>query len=153
MEIFFDNRTTEAFMIEYENIIKLVIDETLKSEGFVNIGEVSVSIVTNSEIRKINKKFRGIDKETDVLSFPLNDNLKDSDYKYEEELPLGDIIISLEKAKEQSKAYGHNLERELGFLTAHSVLHLLGYDHMTEEEEQEMNFKQEQVLQRLKLLR
>lgn len=115
--------------------------------------EVSVTIVDNEEIRKINNKFRNIDRATDVLSFPLidfdNESLPDDGSK----IYLGDIIISIERAKEQAKEYGHSIDREIGFLTAHSMLHLLGYDHMVPEEEKEMFAKQEEILNNLGLRR
>ena len=130
-----------------------VISEALRYEGVNDNTEVSVTIVDNEEIRKINNKFRNIDRATDVLSFPLidfdNESLPDDGSK----IYLGDIIISIERAKEQAKEYGHSIDREIGFLTAHSMLHLLGYDHMVPEEEKEMFAKQEEILNNLGLRR
>ncbi|MBP1930532.1 rRNA maturation RNase YbeY [Ammoniphilus resinae] len=97
--------------------------------------EVVVTLVDNEQIKQLNREFRNLDKPTDVLSFPLD-----------EEDSLGDIIISIPRAKEQATEYGHSFERELGFLTIHGFLHLLGYDHHTEEEEKEMFGKQEKIL-------
>ena len=150
MDVLFENNTNEE--INYKLIDK-VISEALRYEGVNDNTEVSVTIVDNEEIRKINNKFRNIDRATDVLSFPLidfdNESLPDDGSK----IYLGDIIISIERAKEQAKEYGHSIDREIGFLTAHSMLHLLGYDHMVPEEEKEMFAKQEEILNNLGLRR
>ena len=135
MDVLFENNTNEE--INYK-LIEKVISEALRYEGVNDNTEVSVTIVDNEEIRKINNKFRNIDRATDVLSFPLidfdNESLPDDGSK----IYLGDIIISIERAKEQAKEYGHSIDREIGFLTAHSMLHLLGYDHMVPEEERDV---------------
>ena len=150
MDVLFENNTNEE--INYK-LIEKVISEALRYEGVYDNTEVSVTIVDNEEIRKINNKFRNIDRATDVLSFPLidfdNESLPDDGSK----IYLGDIIISIERAKEQAKEYGHSIDREIGFLTAHSMLHLLGYDHMVPEEEKEMFAKQEEILNNLGLRR
>ncbi|MEW9667368.1 rRNA maturation RNase YbeY [Ammoniphilus sp. 3BR4] len=104
--------------------------------------EVAITFVGNEQIRELNKQFREKDKPTDVLSFPL-----------EEEDALGDIIISIPKAREQAEEYDHSFERELGFLSVHGFLHLIGYDHETEEEEKEMFGRQDQILERFGLTR
>ena len=150
MDVLFENNTNEE--INYK-LIEKVISEALRYEGVNDNTEVSVTIVDNEEIRKINNKFRNIDRATAVLSFPLidfdNESLPDDGSK----IYLGDIIISIERAKEQAKEYGHSIDREIGFLTAHSMLHLLGYDHMVPEEEKEMFAKQEEILNNLGLRR
>ena len=150
MDVLFENNTNEE--INYK-LIEKVISEALRYEGVNDNTEVSVTIVDNEEIRKINNKFRNIDRATDVLSFPLidfdNESLPDDGSK----IYLGDIIISIERAMEQAKEYGHSIDREIGFLTAHSMLHLLGYDHMVPEEEKEMFAKQEEILNNLGLRR
>ena len=150
MDVLFENNTNEE--INYK-LIEKVISEALRYEGVNDNTEVSVTIVDNEEIRKINNKFRNIDRATDVLSCPLidfdNESLPDDGSK----IYLGDIIISIERAKEQAKEYGHSIDREIGFLTAHSMLHLLGYDHMVPEEEKEMFAKQEEILNNLGLRR
>ena len=150
MDVLFENNTNEE--INYK-LIEKVISEALRYEGVNDNTEVSVTIVDNEETRKINNKFRNIDRATDVLSFPLidfdNESLPDDGSK----IYLGDIIISIERAKEQAKEYGHSIDREIGFLTAHSMLHLLGYDHMVPEEEKEMFAKQEEILNNLGLRR
>ncbi|EMS72231.1 rRNA maturation RNase YbeY [Ruminiclostridium cellobioparum] len=146
-----------------ENINELIertIDLCMKSEKLEKAYEVSVLIVDDEEIRKINREHRDIDKATDVLSFPMaefeNGELisDEGDYDPEsEELMLGDIIISAETAKRQAHEYGHSFEREIAFLTAHSCFHLLGYDHMEEEEEKIMLGKQENILRQMGLNR
>lgn len=116
--------------------------------------EVAVTIVDNEKIHRLNREYRGIDRPTDVLSFPLWE--PDEEWvidEEEEEVMLGDIVISLPKAKEQAAEYGHTLARELGFLAVHGFLHLLGYDHETEQEEKEMFSRQEEILSRIGLQR
>ena len=150
MDVLFENNTNEE--INYK-LIEKVISEALRYEGVNDNTEVSVTIVDNEEIRKINNKFRNIDRATDVLSFPLIDFDSESLPDDGSKIYLGDIIISIERAKEQAKEYGHSIDREIGFLTAHSMLHLLGYDHMVPEEEKEMFAKQEEILNNLWLRR
>jgi probable rRNA maturation factor len=116
--------------------------------------EVSVTVVDNETIHQMNKEYRGVDRPTDVLSFPLWE--PDEEWVIDEEetaVPLGDLVISLPKAKEQANDYGHSLERELGFLAVHGFLHLLGYDHETKEQEKEMFARQEEILGRIGLHR
>lgn len=148
MTILIDNRTEEAFSLELSQAIEKIIIDSLAYEGFEMPCEVSVSIVDNEEIHQINRQFRDIDRATDVLSFPLLtfEEGEIPDLNEKEEVLLGDIIISLERAREQAEEYGHSLKREIAFLTAHSMLHLLGYDHMEEEEEKEMFAKQREIL-------
>ncbi|WP_312044507.1 rRNA maturation RNase YbeY [Anaerotignum sp.] len=148
MTILIDNRTEEAFSLELSQTIEKIIADALTYEGFQKPCEVSVSIVDNEEIHQINKQFRDIDRATDVLSFPLLtfEEGEMPDLNEKDEVLLGDIIISLERAREQAEEYGHSLKREIAFLTAHSMLHLLGYDHMEEEEEKEMFEKQREIL-------
>jgi len=104
---------------------------------------VSVLVCDNAAIKELNAQWRGIDKATDVLSFPMEDG---------DEM-LGDIVLSLEKAYEQAEEYGHSPAREIGFLTVHSMLHLYGYDHIEEEDRAEMRAMEEKILTKLKLLR
>lgn len=141
-------------------LIEQTIKLCMKSEGLDKAYEVSVLIVDDEEIREINSEHRDIDKSTDVLSFPMaefeNGELisDEGDYDLElGELMLGDIIISAETAKRQAEEYGHSFEREIAFLTAHSCFHLLGYDHMEEEEEKIMIDKQENILVQMGLIR
>lgn len=110
-------------------LIRRCCNAVLTNEGFNGTAEVSVNFVDNAEIRSLNAKFRNKDIETDVLSFPLGENGKwDINHDTGAAL-LGDIVISVEKAFEQAETYGHSLQREIGYLTVHSMLHLLGYDH------------------------
>ncbi len=138
-------------------LIKKAVSETLLEEGFDSPAEVSVSFVDNEEIHKLNLEYRGKDQPTDVLSFPMwegdEEGIGDIDPNGEAVL-LGDIILSVEKAYAQAEEYGHSIERELAFLSVHSTLHLLGYDHETsEEDETYMNKKQEEVLVKIGLPR
>lgn len=127
-------------------VIKELIQKTLQFEEINILSEVSVSIIRDNEIKKLNQEFRDINAPTDVLSFPMIEDFNQSflpDITYS----LGDIVISYERAVAQAKEYNHSLERELGFLTVHSVLHLLGYTHETKEEEEEMNQIQTRILE------
>ena len=153
MNILFDNSTDYVFDDEKMKIFYDVVRETLRYENFSDDVEVSISIVDNDEIHEINCKFRNIDKATDVLSFPMIDFEAGEEPDTDETIMLGDIIISIERAVSQAEEYGHSIERELGFLTAHSMLHLLGYDHMEPEEEKVMFFKQKEILENIGLRR
>lgn len=147
------------------NNVEKVIKECLKQEDAFKDVEISLTVVDKEEIRQINKEHRDIDKSTDVLSFPQIeaelesgidwDNLDKTMYMNldTEDIMLGDIVLCHEVAKEQAKEYGHSLNREVCFLVAHSMFHLLGYDHMTEEEEKVMISKQEKVLSSLGITR
>lgn len=130
-------------------LIKMVALRTLEYE-FVDNAEASIIIVDNEEIRKINKDYRNIDKETDVISFALED---DQTFINIPVRILGDIYISIDKAKTQAEEYGHCLKRELAFLTVHGMLHLLGYDHMEKEDEIVMFKKQDEILNGLEITR
>ena len=148
MNLLIDNRTEEVLSPELEEAILKAAAESLKYEEFDENCEISVSIVDNEEIRQINKQFRNIDRATDVLSFPMLtfEEGEEAEVNENDEIILGDIIISLERAREQAEEYGHSLKREVAFLTAHSMLHLLGYDHMEPEEEAEMFGRQKEIL-------
>jgi probable rRNA maturation factor len=143
---------------EIEELINTVIEASLKHEKIEETAEVNVLIVDNEAIRQINNEQRNIDSATDVLSFPMLDfeNGKmiktDADY-FEGDLVLGDIVVSFERAKEQSEEFGHSFNREVGFLVCHSMLHLLGYDHMEESERQIMRQKEEAILESINLTR
>lgn len=148
MEVFLDNRQSEIPIDEkiLDSLI-LVVKEALRLEGLEEEGEVSISFVNNSEIKTLNKDYRNIDKVTDVLSFPVGED----DF-----FPVrifGDIIISAERALQQSKEYNHSLERELSYLTCHSMFHLLGYDHMNKNDKLEMRGKEKKVMENLNILR
>ncbi|RHR17054.1 rRNA maturation RNase YbeY [Firmicutes bacterium AM29-6AC] len=148
VNLLIDNRTDEPLTAELEDAIRRAAAEALRYEEFDEDCEISVSIVDNEEIREINRQFRSIDRATDVLSFPMLTFAEGEEAEVNEndEIVLGDIIISLERAKEQAEEYGHSLKREIAFLTAHSMLHLLGYDHMEPEEEAEMFRRQKEIL-------
>lgn len=140
------------FNEELEKLIVSVCERAMEYEECDFDAEISVTIVDNEAIREINAEQRGIDKATDVLSFPMlefdeNDEVC-ADYDMDGELVmLGDIVISLERAKEQAIEFGHSFKREVAFLTAHSMLHLLGYDHIDNEEDERVMFtKQEEIL-------
>ncbi|HIV48056.1 MAG TPA: rRNA maturation RNase YbeY [Candidatus Acutalibacter stercorigallinarum] len=110
-------------------LIRRCCHAVLQLEHFPDSAEISVSFVDNEQIREMNKQYRNKDAETDVLSFPMGENgVYDVNHETGAKI-LGDIVISVPKAMEQAKTYGHSLEREVGYLTAHSMLHLLGYDH------------------------
>jgi probable rRNA maturation factor len=150
MRILFDNETDFALD---EELITSVAKAALEYEKVKDDAEISFTLTDNETIHALNKKHRGIDRPTDVLSFPLIDFETEDIDNIDGTLYLGDIIISIDKAKAQAEEYGHSLQRELGFLTAHSMLHLLGYDHMVPEEEKVMFAKQEAILNSIGLTR
>lgn len=136
-----------------KNLIKKAVRTTLRNEKFPDDAEVSVTLTDNKEIRELNREYRGVDKATDVLSFPMAEddtNVGDIDIDKGAVL-LGDIIISVEKIEQQAKEYQHSFERELAYLTIHSTLHLLGYDHMNSLEEKEMTEKQDKIIESIGL--
>lgn len=131
--------------------IKDIVIECLDYEGYDDNYEVSLSFVDNKEIHELNREYRGVDRATDVLSFPLlSDDFEDVEL---EEESLGDIVVSLERALEQSIEYNHSFEREVCFLICHSMFHLLGYDHDTDENTKEMREKEEHILNKLNITR
>ena len=135
-------------------LIRRCCHAVLEEEGFTDSAEVSVRFVDNETIHELNRQFRNIDKPTDVLSFPLGENgVYDTDMTTGAKL-LGDIVISVPKAIEQANEFNHSLQREIGFLTVHSMLHLLGYDHeQGGMEEVHMREKEETVLTKIGLKR
>lgn len=152
---------------ELDQLLGKLLAETARQEGLES-GVVSLTLVDNSEIQELNRDYRGLDQPTDVLSFAMTEMTDEDMTIHYDELELeeesgvqseldhellGDIIISVPKAVEQSMEYGHSLERELGFLFVHGLLHLLGYDHGNEQEEKEMFEKQEHILQQAGLRR
>lgn len=165
--LYTDNRQNKIEVNEeLINIINEVCEKALKAEE-VNVPyQISLLFVDNEEIRDINRETRGIDKATDVLSFPMLDYPKDKVFKevYKEtkfneiyldgeELVLGDMVLSLERAKEQSIEYNHSFNREVCYLVVHSILHLLGYDHMEDEEKKRMRKREEEILGDLNITR
>jgi probable rRNA maturation factor len=154
MELFMESHNSqrkEAVSAELLSLIRRAVSETLDYEGYDDDFAVSVTLVSNSGIRRYNREYRGIDRPTDVLSFPMADGDL-SDAFDGEKYQLGDIVLSLEKAREQSELYGHSFEREVAFLTVHSTLHLLGYDHETgEEDEEDMRRRQREIMKKMQL--
>ena len=143
---------------KYEETIKKVIYECFNEEKLLDSKLIiTITLTTPEEIRKINKKYRKIDKETDVLSFPmfekeeLEEKIKNKDFLYED--VLGDIIISIDKVKEQAEEYGHSFERELSYMVVHGFYHLMGYDHIEEQDKKIMRPKEEKILNNLKITR
>lgn len=134
---------TEKEIKELDTVLK-VLDSALKKENLDNVS-FNLIIVDNEYIHKLNRDYRNIDRETDVITFALED--EDSIILPNDERVLGDIYISIDKAESQALEYGHSLLRELSFLAVHGFYHLLGYDHMTEEDEKVMFKKQEEVLE------
>lgn len=138
---------------DFEKLVEECTRAALEEEETEDDAEVSVTLVDNARIRELNREFREIDRETDVLSFPLGDENGFEVDPDNDAILLGDIVISLEKAKSQSEEYGHSFRREVAFLLTHSLFHLLGYDHLTDDEEKEMFAKQEKVLTKLGITR
>ena len=143
MKINFFNKTLDE-VTEYKKLIRKVLKRE-DTEGYFNI-----IFVEKDEIQQINKEYRGIDKVTDVITFALKNDLV---VNLGDELELGDVFICLDRAKEQAADYGHSIEREVGFLAVHGYLHLLGYDHMNEIDEKRMFEKQDEILNKAKLVR
>lgn len=165
--IFIDNRQSKIQVTqELETTIKDVIEYTLKEEKLFIDNEVSVIFIDNKEIKEINLEQRRINEVTDVLSFPmlhypdnkvfkevyLNYEFDQSDL-FESRLIIGDVALSLERAKEQSAEFGHSFIRECAYLTVHSILHLLGYDHMEEGQKKVMRKREEEILNNFKISR
>lgn len=142
----------------YEKTIKKVIEKCFKEERIENSKLYLTITLTNPEnIRKINKEYRNVDRETDVLSFPmfekedLEEKIKKQDFEHED--VLGDIVISIKRVEEQAKEYGHSFERELSYMLVHGFYHLMGYDHIEEADKIKMRPKEEKILNDLKIVR
>ena len=143
---------------EYEEIVKKVLSECYKEENMQDSELIiTVTLTTPNNIQDINKKYRNIDKATDVLSFPMFEkeeiDLKIKNKQFYTEDVLGDIIISIEKVEEQARDYGHSFERELAYMVVHGFYHLMGYDHIKEEDKIIMRPKEEKVLSQLNITR
>ncbi len=163
--IFLENETDIDLGLDYEELAAQVVDATLLEEKCPFETEVNILLTDNEGIHTINRETRDIDRPTDVLSFPnlffeapgLFDISDEDEFDYTNPetglVILGEIIISLEKVREQAEEFGHSLKREYGFLIAHSMLHLCGYDHMTPKEAGEMEEKQSLILDRLGITR
>ncbi|WP_369902581.1 rRNA maturation RNase YbeY [Bacillus manliponensis] len=146
---------TEVVEQAHMDMMRSLIESAAKAEGVEAEAELSITFVDNERIREINREYRGKDQPTDVISFALEDMGEGEMEIVGADMPrmLGDLIISIPRTKEQAEEYGHSFERELGFLTVHGFLHLLGYDHMTEEDEQVMFGKQKEILDTFGLAR
>jgi probable rRNA maturation factor len=165
MTLNLEYETEIKLQVDYKTIITKVVEKALDLENCPYEIELNVILTDNNEIKEINREYRDIDTPTDVLSFPmvsyecpgdfsvLDEEDHDSFNPETGELLLGDIIISVEKVTVQAREYGHSEERELAFLTAHSMMHLFGYDHMEEEERMVMEDKQRKVLEELNINR
>ena len=145
---------------EMRELVRSAVRAALDYMDFPSKSEISVMFVDNEKIRALNAEHRGIDRATDVLSFPMFEYDEEGeiveeylDFSPDGEMILGDIVISLERAFEQAEEYGHSFEREIGFLTVHSMLHLFGYDHMCLEDEEEMFGYQADILNSINLTR
>lgn len=165
MTIDFENESRAELGIELYEIAEEVISFTLDYMDCPYEAQVSLLITGNEEIHRMNLEHRRIDRPTDVLSFPMVEYETPGDFNFLEEagedcfepdsgeLMLGDIVISADKVLEQAEEYGHSVKREYAFLITHSMLHLMGYDHMTEEDAKEMERLQKEILDELKILR
>ncbi|MBR3152990.1 MAG: rRNA maturation RNase YbeY [Clostridia bacterium] len=140
--------------LDYSEIIKNVVNKCFEIEGlFEKNYYINFILTTPDEIQKINNEFRKINKPTDVLSFPMFE--KDEIYSKPNEIKetLGDIVISIERVEEQAKEYGHSFERELSYMVVHGFYHLMGYDHIEQEEKKAMREKEENVLEKINVIR
>lgn len=158
MTSYVENEAEEQFDFDMKEILDKIMEKVLDTENCPYEAQVNLLVTDNEGIREYNRQYRDIDSATDVLSFPMIAFETESDFSAVEEqeadyfdpesgeLILGDIIISADKVKEQAVKFGHSEKREFAFLTAHSLLHLCGYDHMTDEEAKIMERKQEEVL-------
>ena len=165
MTIHLDYEATKKLEFDYNALINRVVEECLDYADCPYESEISILLTDDNEIREINKEFRGIDKATDVLSFPAIEYEIAGDFSDLEEaagenfnpetgeLILGDIVISVDRAMIQAEEYGHTITREIAFLTAHSMFHLMGYDHISDEDREVMEEKQKEVLDRLEIFR
>jgi probable rRNA maturation factor len=168
MSIIIENEAEFQVDFDMDELVEMVVLRCLEYENCPYEAAVSVTFTDNEGIRALNDEHRNIDKVTDVLSFPMVEYEKAGDFSILEkdedaiyeyfdpdsgELMLGDIVISVERAKEQAEEYGHSVKREIGFLIAHSMFHLFGYDHMNDDEREDMEKRQREVLDSLKIFR
>ena len=164
MSLYFEEEGAVKLPLPCEELAGKVIEAALDYVGCPYEAQVNLLLTTNEQIHEMNWQFRGIDRPTDVLSFPMLEYAEPGDFDFLEEredcfdpesgeLVLGDIVISKEKVLEQAEAFGHSAEREYAFLIAHSVLHLPGYDHIEEQERLVMEQKQRDILEQLQILR
>lgn len=159
IDLFFDNRQSVIKNVEaMDELVRSVVETSLKHEAPEGHYEVSVVYTDNEEIRLLNNRYRNIDSSTDVLSFPMLDfkipgQICEEINAFDDTIALGDVVLSLEQAALQAEEYGHGLTREVAYLTVHSILHLLGYDHMEEDERKVMREKEEEILSEMSIFR
>lgn len=165
MNLYMENETEREFPFSAEETARLVCEAVLEAEGCPYEAQVNILLTDNRGIREVNREYRGMDRETDVLSFPNVDFEEEGVFTIDEdseadyfdpetgELVLGDIMISVDRVYGQAQEYGHSVRREFAFLVAHSMLHLCGYDHMEEEERARMERRQEEILTGLGITR
>lgn len=154
LTVYFENQNEEKVTYKLKMLLRSAIAETLAHEQYGNDVQVSVTLTDDAGIHELNARFRGIDAPTDVLSFPLFDFEGETDEPPIDEMEnmLGDIVLNLDRARAQAEEFGHSFEREAAFLTVHSMLHLLGYDHETgEEDEAEMRERQRAIMDKMGL--
>jgi probable rRNA maturation factor len=144
--LFDDRQDVMEITKDNENAIEMAVEAVLSEEELTGDFEVSVSFVTNEEIKALNREYRNVDSETDVLSFPMDD-------EFDGVAILGDIVLSTQKIVEQANDFNHSMEREMIYLTVHSMLHLLGYDHMSSDDKKEMRAKEKEVMKNLKIFK
>lgn len=165
MSFILEKEVEVPFLFDYQELAEKVVNHCLDYADFPYEAEVNLTLTDNAGIHTINKEFRQMDRPTDVLSFPMLNYEAPGDFSFLDEEDnddfnpdtgealLGDIVISVEKVIEQAESYGHSVEREYAFLITHSMLHLFGYDHMTEEETVVMEAKQTEILNQMNILR
>ncbi len=165
MTILLEEETEVSFDFDHKTLANEVIEAACDAENCPYEAEVNLTLVDNDSIHEINREYRQIDRPTDVLSFPMQTYDAPADFSHAEdcvednfnpdtgELLLGDIILSVDKVKEQAAAYGHSEKREFAFLILHSMLHLFGYDHETEQEREAMEARQRSILDDLGIMR
>ena len=154
LTVYFENQNETAVSYKLKMLLRRAIEETLAYEQYRNDVQVSVTLTNDEGIHELNARFRGVDAPTDVLSFPLFDYEGETDEPPIDEVEnmLGDIVLNLDRARTQAEEFGHSFEREAAFLTVHSMLHLLGYDHETgEQDEAEMRARQRDVMRAMGL--
>lgn len=165
MTILLEEETEVSFDFDYQTLANEIIQAACDAEKCPYEAEVSLTLTDNESIHEINREYRQIDRPTDVLSFPMQTYEAPADFSHAEdcaednfnpdtgELLLGDIVLSVDKVREQAAAYGHSEKREFAFLILHSMLHLFGYDHETEREREAMEARQRSILDDLGILR
>ena len=165
MTFYIENETSEKFSFDVEEMLKQVCEAVLKAENCPYEVQINVVLTDDAGIRELNREYRGIDRATDVLSFPglnfekagvfqIDRHLEADSFDPDTgELMLGDIMLSVDRIRMQAAEYGHSVRREFAFLAAHSMYHLCGYDHMTESEARVMEEKQEKILEDLGITR